>query len=213
MPADPHLFKGEGERFRRYARFLIHPHNKTLSIFEHDTFFQDKKFDQLYGDIHRTFAPMLKEDYGNNFFQMLLIDSYKALPLTAELRSEPFEISAHMIRIEATSSRSTGRPAPEGIHRDGYHFGSIHLIRRRNVRGADNNIYNLQQKLIHTTRLTEPMDSIYFDDRAIFHGVTPFECENSNERATRDMLILLYQPLRESPQRPTSLQLLRRINL
>lgn len=213
MPEDPHLFRGEGERRRRYARLLIDPVQSTLELYEHHHFFQAKKFDQLYGDIHRSFAPMGFEDFGNDFFQMLVIESYRALPLSAELRNEPFEVSAHMIRIEATPNSAIGRPAPEGIHRDGYHFGSIHLMQRQNVNGADNQIYDLKKNLIQETRLNQPMDSIYFDDAAIFHGVSPFAPEDRSQRATRDMLILLYQPVKESPQEATAKRLLRRVSL
>lgn len=209
MPEDPHLFQGEGERRRRYARFLIDPVRGSLELFEHHLFFQAKKFDQLYGDIHRSFAPMQFEDYGNAFFQMLVVESYRALPLSSLQRRELFEVSAHMIRIEATPSSEIGRPAPEGIHRDGYHYGSIHLMRRENVAGADNHIYDLQRNLVDEVRLERPMDSIYFDDAAIFHGVSPFEPAVRERRATRDMLILLYQPLSESPQKPTPTKVLR----
>ncbi len=211
MPADPHLFEGEGERRRRYARLLIDPVRRTLEVFEHDRFFQDKKFDQLYGDLHREFAPLEEAELTNDFFQSLLVQSYCAMPIPPKLRFEPFEISVHMIRIEATPSSQLGRPAPEGIHRDGYHFGSIHLMRRKNLSGADNHVYDLKKKLLATFRLAEPMDSIYFDDAAIFHGVSPFESVDKTMRGTRDMLILLYQPLHESPQQTTSSRILRRL--
>jgi hypothetical protein len=201
MPEDPHLNPGEGERRRRYGRFLIDPVQQTLELYQHDTFFQAKKFDDLYGDIHRDFAPMTFEDYGSDFFQMLLMQSYCAMPLSEKLAKEPFEVSAHMIRIEATPGSTLGRPAPEGIHRDGYHYGSIHLMCRKNVKGAENNVYDLDKRLIDTVVLETPMDSIYFDDAAIFHGVSPFEQADASLKATRDMLILLYQPLSESPQR------------
>jgi len=210
MPADPHLFEGEGERFRRYARLLIDPVQRTLEIYNHDLFFQAKVYDQLYGDIQRRFAPLRQSDSNDDFFQQLVIESYKALPLRSELTSEPFEVSVHMIRIEATPDNETGRPAPEGIHRDGYHFGSIHLMQRRNIHGAANHIYDLEKNLIHQTFLEEPLDSIYFDDSAIFHGVSPFEPKDKAQRATRDMLILLYQPLSCSPQRPSPKRLLRK---
>jgi len=210
MPEDPHLFKGEGERCRRYGRLLVDPSRRTLELFQHDLFFQAKKFDQLYGDINRNFAPMTPTEYSNDFFQSLALESYRALPLTDKLRQVPFEISAHMIRIEASADQSTGRPAPEGVHRDGYHFGSIHLMRRENVSGAENHIYDLQKRRIDQRTLQEPMDSIFFDDAAIFHGVSPFVPAQPGRRATRDMLILLYQPLSESPQRMTERRLLRR---
>ena len=211
MPEDPHLFKGEGERSRRYARLLIDPIEQTLKIFEHDLFFQAKKFDQLYGDIHRSFAPLEPEDYLNDFFQMLVIDSYRALPLSEKLMKEPFEVSVHMLRIEATLKSGIGRPAPEGIHRDGYHFGSIHLMLRENIKGAENHVYDLSKNRIDQVTLEQPMDSIYFDDAAIFHGVSPFEPAQPKFKATRDMLILLYQPLSESPQKTKTTRLLRRI--
>lgn len=201
MPNDPHLFEGDGERRRRYARLLIDPVQDTLEAFEHDLFFQAKKFDQLYGDIHRSFAPMEEAELDNAFFQRLVIESFRSLPISKAYRYEPFEISVHMIRIEATPTSEIGRPAPEGIHRDGYHFGSIHLMRRCNLEGAENYVYDLKKEPIDMVRLERPMDSIYFDDSAIFHGVSPFAPADRRQRATRDMLILLYQPLAESPQR------------
>lgn len=210
MPEDPHLFKGEGERFRRYARLVIDPLRRTMEVCGHHLFFQAKKFDQLYGDIERSFAPMTPNEYGNDFFRRLVLENYRALIMASKYREEPFEVSAHMIRIEATPNSTTGRPAPEGVHRDGYHFGSIHLMRRENVRGAENHIYDLEKRMIAKRTLQEPMDSIYFDDAAIFHGVSPFAAELAHKRATRDMLILLYQPLRESPQKETPRMLLNR---
>jgi hypothetical protein len=209
MPEDPHLFKGEGERRRRYARLLIEPSSGRLELFAHDHFFQAKVFDQLYGDMHRAFAPMTIAEYANPFFQQLIIESYLSLPMTPDHRKQPFEVSAHMIRIEATTASLTGRPAPEGVHRDGYHYGSIHLMRRSNVKGAINQVYDLQRRLIDQRTLVEPMDSIFFDDASIFHGVSPFQPDDPQKRATRDMLILLYQPLSDSPQKPATTKVLR----
>jgi hypothetical protein len=200
MNADPHLYSGEGERFRRYGRFEIDPVRGTLEVYEHHKFFQAKKFDVLYGDVHREFPPLEEQDISNLFLQQLMIDSYFALSIPERHRNEAFEISAHAIRIQATPRSNKGRPAPEGIHRDGYHFGSIHLMRRENVAGADNYIYDLERKPIAKFVLREAMDSIYFDDAAIFHGVSPFTQLDPEQVATRDMLILLYQPMSESPQ-------------
>ncbi|MGE4131509.1 MAG: 2OG-Fe dioxygenase family protein [Bdellovibrionales bacterium] len=199
MPEDPHLFTGEGERFRRYGRLLLDPTSGVFGFFEHDVFFQAKEFDVLYGDIQRKFAPMTSSELENPFLQQLVLQSFATLPI--QDRSQAFEISVHMIRIQATPGELQGRPAPEGIHRDGYHFGSIHLMSRVNVAGAINQIYDLDQCLIEHTTLETPMDSIFFDDAAIFHGVSPFQQADETRSATRDMLILLYQPLAESPQR------------
>lgn len=190
------MFAGEGERFRRYARYVYDPARRTLGVSDHHRFFQAKKFDVLYGDLHRDFPPLTASLRRNAHLLALIGDGVRLLMR----RPEPYEISVHMIRIQATPNSRRGRPAPEGIHRDGYEFGSIHLMKRENVSGARNGIYDLRKRLVSETTLVKPMDSIYFDDAAIFHGVSPFAVTDPARKATRDMLILLYQPLRESPQ-------------
>jgi hypothetical protein len=74
-------------------------------------------------------------------------------------------------------------------------------MKRESLLGAENHIYSLKKELIDKVTLLKSMDSIYFNDQAIFHGVSPFEQKDKTKKGTRDMLILLYQPLFESPQK------------
>lgn len=201
MPEDPHLNPGEGERFRRYARFCIDPKTLKLSLFPHDRFYQSKTYDVLYGDVHREFPPLTPELATNPFFQNLLKLNFLTFNPVSE---EPYEISVHMIRIAATLTNQRGRPAPEGIHRDGYHYAAIHLMERRNLTGAENRLYDLNKNIIFRTLLERPMDSILLDDRRVFHGVEPFTALQTDESSYRDILILLYQPLSDSPQAATA---------
>lgn len=201
MPRDRHLNSGEGERFRRYARLRIDPRTLQVSLFPHDHFFQSKTYDVLYGDIHRSFSPLTPALLKNPFF--LEVVKLDFLQFQGERRlTEPFEVSVHMIRIAATRNNSTGRPAPEGIHRDGYHYAGIHLMERHNLSGAESRVYDLNKEILFRAYLNSPLDSIYLDDRKVFHGVEPFEVGAEKEASYRDILILLYQPLSESPQRP-----------
>ena len=202
FPIDNHLNDGEGHRIRTYGRFLFEPKTGTLRIFAHDTFFQSAKFDELYGDIHREFSPLLMRNLENLYFLNTLIDDFYNFPIEKEFRDEPFEISAHLIRIASVPGNNIGRPAPEGIHQDGYHFGVARLFARQNIIGAESRVHNLQKEIIDRGYLLKPMDALYMNDRAIFHSVEPFEAADPSQASCRDVLISLYQPLSESPQKP-----------
>jgi hypothetical protein len=65
--------------------------------------------------------------------------------------------------------------------------------------GAENRIHDLNKRVIERKTFLSPMDSCLFDDRKIFHSVQPFRAADEKKIAYRDMLILLYQPLSESP--------------
>lgn len=201
MGEDRHLNKGEGERSRFYARLMIDPKTLELYAFPHDKFYQSKTYDVLYGDIHREFPPAPPEVLSNRFFQRLLQQNFASFPIPESAKNEMYEISVHMIRIAATPGNRLGRPAPEGIHRDGYHYAAIHLMKRENLKGAQNRIHDLSKKVIDRETFLTPMDSCLFDDRRIFHSVQPFSQVDEEASACRDMLILLYQPLSESPQK------------
>ena len=201
MSRDKHLNAGEGDRFRRYARMAIHRKTLQLFVYPHDTFFQSKTYDVLYGNIHREFPAVTPAILQNAFFQTLLRENFKSFPVPPGA-DDLYEISVHMIRIVANKDHRFGRPAPEGVHQDGYHFVGIHLMDRQNLEGAQNRIHDLNKRIIERQTFFNPMDSCLFDDRKIFHSVQPFRTADPTQDAYRDMLILLYQPITESPQRP-----------
>jgi len=208
FPLDPHLNAGEGFRARRYGRFRLDAATGELAVFPHAAFFQSAAFDVLYGDIHRRFAPLSRGLLENEFFLNLIRDDFSTFPLTAEERGQDFEINVHLIRIAAVPGNATGRPAPEGIHQDGYHYGVSRLFDRQNLSGAESRVHDLRKRVIDRHTLLEPTEAMYMNDRAIFHSVQPFHAEDPSRFANRDMLIALYQPLAVSPQpRATALGL------
>ena len=77
-------------------------------------------------------------------------------------------------------------------------------MERNNLSGAENRVYSLNKETIFRTQLAIPLDSIYLDDRKVFHGVESFTGIDEDKASHRDILILLYQPLSESPQPVTS---------
>lgn len=200
LPEDRHLNAGEGERFRRYARLSIDPVTFEVGVFPHSRFFQAKEFDELYGDIHRQFAPATQSILENRFLRHLIQADFRQFPLTSQEKTELWEVSVHIIKIAATPQSEIGRPAPEGIHQDGYHFGGVHLMDRENLTGAQSRVYDLEKNQIDSGYLLNPLDSMLMNDRRIFHGVQPFCAADPQQVAYRDILILLFQPVSVSPQ-------------
>lgn len=200
LPVDAHLNNGEGERSRRYARLAIDPETLQMSRFPHAPFFQSAKFDALYGDIHRNFAPATETILNNVFLMDLIRSDFQQFPIP-KTTHELYEVSVHIIRIAASPHSEIGRPAPEGIHQDGYHFGAVHLMNRQNLTGAQSRVYDLNKQRLDAAYLLEPMDSVLMDDRRVFHSVEPFTATDTRLASYRDILILLFQPISESPQK------------
>jgi hypothetical protein len=137
----------------------------------------------------------LPDTVGNPFLHALVRATFAGLPIDEEQGRNVWEVRVHQIRITATPAEP-GLPAPEGIHQDGTDFLSLHLIRRRNVDGAESTIYDLEKRSIRRLTLLEPLDSMILEDPRIMHGVTPVRPADGRTPATRDILGLdfLYRP-------------------
>jgi hypothetical protein len=120
----------------------------------------------------RDFAPLLPDTVHNPFLAALVRCTFACLPVAAERRGQTWEVRVHQIRIVA-SREERGEPAPEGIHQDGTDFLTLHLVRRRNVAGAETTIYDLDRRPIQSYTMREPLDSFILEDPRIMHGVTP----------------------------------------
>jgi hypothetical protein len=89
--------------------------------------------------------------------------------------------------------RAVGRPSPEGVHRDGFPFISIHLIGLRDVRvGGVTHLVRPSGEPVATHRISQPLDSVYLDDAALLHVVTPIVAGTGV--AHRDVLLMSYRP-------------------
>lgn len=195
LPVDAYLPAGEAYRRRRFGRFAYDAHTGALRALPDKPFFQAQAFNPLAGGIHREFAPLAPATRHNRLLGRLI--GFHARHLQS---SHPglawWKVYVHQIRI-ISGAAGPGRPTPEGIHRDGHYYVAQVLVNRVNAAGAQSRIYNAQRRLIARTTLTDGLDSLLVNDRAVFHEVTELHCQETGRCAYRDMLLIDFNPYDE----------------
>jgi hypothetical protein len=187
LEPDRYLEHGARFRLRRYGRYRWLPAADSLSALAHETYFQPEDENSYAGGVAREFAPLLPDTVHNPFLHALVRLTFACLPLAGDRRTVPWEVRIHQIRIVA-SLEEPGLPAPEGIHQDGTDFLTLHLVRRRNVVGAETTIYDLDRQPIACRTMREPLDSFILEDPRVLHGVTPVHSADGRTPGTRDVL-------------------------
>jgi hypothetical protein len=187
LEPDRYLEPGATFRLRRYGRYDWSPADDALLALPHETYYQPSSENPYAGGIERDFAPLSPETVDNPFLGALIRCTFACLPIREECVGRTWEVRIHQIRIVATVERP-GRPAPEGIHQDGTDFLSLHLVRRRNARGGESTIYDLDRRPIRSCTMREPLDSMILEDPRIMHGVTPVHPADGLTEGIRDML-------------------------
>jgi hypothetical protein len=200
LEPDRYLDHSASFRRRRYGRYYWLPDCDLLVGLPHDFYFQPIDENAYAGGIVRNFAPISPETVNNSFLSALVRCTFACLPLSPGKRRETWEVRIHQIRIVATPD-APGFPAPEGIHRDGTDFLTLHLMGRKNVVGGESTIYDLDRSPIQSFTMLEALDSLILDDQRVMHGVTPVHSADGRAIGTRDLLGLdfIHNPLLEPP--------------
>ncbi|MEU5419250.1 2OG-Fe dioxygenase family protein [Streptomyces sp. NPDC020667] len=188
LPADAHLGTDRPYRFRRYGSFRIA--GDRLAPLPHAAFFQDRSVNRVHGGVERLFAPLEEAVAAGEVLRTVVRALHERLPGP---RAGIDTCGVHQIRVTATV-RAEGHPAPEGVHRDGHAYVAQVLIRRRDVRGAESCLYDLQERPVHRALLTAPLETIVLDDRRVLHGVSPVRPAPGTDRGVRDMLLVDFFP-------------------
>jgi hypothetical protein len=98
----------------------------------------------------------------------------------------------HQFRIEARTSE-TGRPTPEGLHRDGVDYVLVLLVDRQNIASGVTTIHGQGGVMLGQFTLTSPFDAAIVDDHRVAHGVTPVEPIDKTAPAYRDVLVVTFK--------------------
>ena len=183
LPADPYITDREPYRFRRHARVVFDPNICTLRILPAAEYMQSAAHNRLFGGVSRQFAPMQWEKVTRQFCTALV-----ELGSTRVLRLEkPTLVNIHQVRILGGAGR-TGEPAPEGSHRDGFAYISVHLVSRDVDHGGVTSATEDGGNIRATATLEAPLDAMYVDDRALLHYTSPIGADSRDAR--RDVLLL-----------------------
>lgn len=187
LPADDFLSDGGHYRYRRYSVFNW-VMNDELVLLPHEPHFQSTYRNNMNGGIDRDFdafkATTIENPVLKSFIQLIA-------PQFSFNNEKAWRIQAHQFRIVANAEEA-GNPSPEGIHRDGADFILIMVLKRENITGGVNHIYDDAKRLLFGSVLTEAGDALLIDDQSVWHGVSEVYPIDINKPAYRDVLVLTF---------------------
>jgi hypothetical protein len=179
LPDDKYVKGDFVFRKRRFAKCVLK--NDNFTWLEDDDFFQSKSINPYLGDVERKYdelEPTIKNDLQNGILKKI----------SALFYDKELHFGIHQMRTIANDTYSA-KPAPEGIHQDGFDFVAIYGVQESNVNGAVNILVNNEDRneVILEKRLTAG-DLCIFNDRDLAHYVTPFTPKYPG-LALRDVLV------------------------
>lgn len=180
-------------RFRRYGRFNLNSQDRTLVRSTDEEYFQSVNNNPVNGGIQRKFASLTEQRYDDEFLKKLIMLDFDNFPMPTE--HHLWQVGVHQIRIIAGPEKM-GYPTPEGPHKDGEMFTVQHFIQRRNVDGGNFTIYDNKHKKIEDWTQYDLLDSVYFRDSDIYHGVSQIAATNNHSNGIRDTLLIDFDPLK-----------------
>ncbi|MDE1918749.1 MAG: 2OG-Fe dioxygenase family protein [Sphingomonadales bacterium] len=191
LGTDGYMADGGRYRLRRHATFTAQGQQALRQ--PHQPHYQSRDYNALNGGVQRWFEPVEDEVAQGT----ILASIFETLtPLFARLDGREDDASwhseVHQFRIE-TSARETGRPTPEGFHRDGVDWVLVLLVGRRNVEEGTTEIAGFDGAPLGRFTLCQPGDAVLLDDRRIMHGVTPIQPHALSEPAWRDALVVTWR--------------------
>jgi hypothetical protein len=190
MPPDEFLPGGASYRFRRYDSFRFSPQTGALELLPHQSYFQSRDINAVTGGIVREFAPLTDTIANNAYLHELIRFDFAQFPLTDAQRGHEWQVDVHLIRVVAHAGE-VGHPTPEGIHRDGAEYVTVHLAELDNVTGGEVTVYDDDKRHLTSFTLQNVLDAYLFRDAVLWHGVTPIQ-PASDEQGVRSILTFDY---------------------
>jgi hypothetical protein len=190
MPVDTYMADGGRYRRRRYAVFAATA-GAAITRQPHQPHYQSRDYNTLHGGIERWFEPM-RDDIAGGASLTTILHFCRALFERLAPTIRAWHIELHQFRIEARPGE-TGKPTPEGLHRDGVDYVLVLLIRRRNIKSGTTTIHALDRHLLGSFTLINPLDTALVHDARVFHGVTPVEPFDPALPAYRDVLVVTFR--------------------
>ena len=177
-------------RYRRYSQFELRDPDGELKLLTHEPYSQPKNINTLNGGVDRVYPP-LEEGFINHPLFISILRGLGRIFNQAEGETCKWRIRLHPYRI-LTDAEETGKPTPEGLHRDGVDYIAMMLIRRVNVSGGVTTVTDNERNVLCTKTLSQPLDVIVADDHRVMHEVTPILCSKGSQ-GYRDVLVIAWE--------------------
>jgi hypothetical protein len=192
LELDPYMPDGSTYRYRRHSCYEYARDTGDLKVTENQGYFQTTENNPFAGGTARRYEEIDESLRLGPFLHGLIAFGVGQLPPKDVNR---WAVQVHCVRIVARTNEP-GMPTPEGKHRDGYTFISLHMLTRYNVTGGGTQIYGLRDNLIMRRTFTHRLDSLYAQDERIRHGVEPvMVADPALGDGHRDTLLMSYDPL------------------
>lgn len=190
LEVDRYMADGGRYRRRRHAVFAAGPEGGIVRQ-PHQPHYQSLDYNPLHGGIERWFEPVDDAVAAGESLTTILEFCRRTFGgLAPETRD--WHVEVHQFRIEARTEE-TGRPTPEGLHRDGVDYVLVLLVRRENIASGVTTIHAQDGRLLGRFTLTAPFDAAVVDDQRVAHGVTPVEPIAADRPAFRDVLVVTFR--------------------
>ena len=201
LPPDEFLPNNGKYRFRRYGRYYFQPQTEELLPLPHVNYFQGTDINKVTGGIIRKFAPLLDSTFENKFLQEMVRFDFRNFPVTDEMCQNAWQVDVHLVRVVA-SAEEQGHPTPEGVHKDGAEFVTVHLAEYVNANGGTVHILDNDKNPLEEFTLHQIMDFYLFDDSRLWHSADPISPKQADHKAIRSILTFdyHYMPDLERPE-------------
>jgi hypothetical protein len=188
LGADTYMADGGRYRKRRHAVFAATSGGIVRQ--KAQPHYQSRDYNTMNGGIERWFEPVT-EVVGSGATLTTVLEFCQTLfgevgPAAA------WHVEVHQFRIEARTGE-TGRPTPEGMHRDGVDYVLVLLVNRTNIVSGVTSVHDLTGKELGAFTLTQPFDAALVDDARVMHGVTPVEPLDPTAPGYRDVLVVTFR--------------------
>ena len=180
----------DGGRYRKRRHAVFQVAGSAVERLPPQPHYQSRDYNALNGGIERWFQPVLPPvGAGPSMTAILRFCSDLFGALTP---AKSWFVEMHQFRIEARTGE-TGRPTPEGTHRDGVDHVLVLLIHRENVRSGETSVLDPTGRILGSFTLTEPLDAALVEDRRVMHGVTAVEPVDPESVGHRDVLVVTFK--------------------
>jgi len=187
-------FMADGGRYRRRRFAAFRGTAEAIVRKPHQPHYQSRDYNLLNGGIERWFDPVTEMAATHPALRAILgtcRDLFDRLT-PATVRPASWHIEIHQFRIEARPGQS-GKPTPEGMHRDGVDWVLVLLVNRINIGSGETTIHDLAKHELGSFTLTDPLDAAFTDDNQVYHGVTPVSLVDPARPGHRDVLVVTFR--------------------
>jgi hypothetical protein len=187
----PDGYMADGGRYRRRRYAVYRLKARSLERQPHQPHYQSRDYNRLNGGIQRWFEPVT-EAAAQNPVTLAMLELCQMLFSGLETNAaRERHVEMHQFRIEPAADE-TSYPTPEGMHRDGVEWVCVLLVGRSNVEDGVTQVHDHQGRELGAFTLSNPLDTVFLDDRRVLHGVTGVQRIDSYQAGFRDVFVVTF---------------------